>query len=171
MVVSAPAGQQHDVIRAKSGSNPHQHLGQVLLSSADVADEYWAAGLSPSANLKRFKAIRAGLLQNLNETVAELTKALKRSDVREVQFQLGKLGDKWKRIEALQRSIVQLMADDNLDGLAEEARLFEDNRDVVDRHRDQANEFLLTKKQQQQSPLPDTAEEHSSSPGDKKKKV
>ena len=109
----------------------------------DVADEYWSAGLSPNANVKRFKAIRAGLLLNLNESVQDLTKAIKSGDAKDVQYHLRKMSEKWNRVESLQKTIIQLIPDDNLEVLVEEARLFEDNRDVVDRQRELATEFLL----------------------------
>lgn len=123
----------------------------VLLSSSsldeaptsDVAEEYWSTGLSAGANLKRFKAIRAGLLLNLNESVHELNDAIRKQDFKEAQYHLRKMNEKWNRIESLQRSIFQLIPDDNLDTLVEESKLFEENRDVVDRQRETATEFLL----------------------------
>lgn len=123
-------------------------LGSISVDSSshvgsDIADNYWAAGLSPTANAKRFKAIRAGLLINLNESVSDLNEAIKSKDVKEVQYHLRKLNEKWNRLENLQKTIIQLIPDDNLDILVEESRLFEDNRDAVDRHRELASEFLL----------------------------
>lgn len=109
---------------------------------SDVAEEYWSVGLSPNANIKRFKAIRAGLLINLNESISDLSEAVKSNNVKEVQYYLRKLNDKWNRLESLQKSIVQMLSDDDLEILVEEARLFEDNRDVVDRQRELAMNFL-----------------------------
>lgn len=109
---------------------------------SDVASELWSPGLSPKANLKRFKAIRAGLLQNLNESVNELDKALQKKDAKEAQYLLQKLNDKWRKLEELQKNIIQLIPDDDLDILTEETRLFEENRDVVDRQKEEALEFI-----------------------------
>jgi hypothetical protein len=53
------------------------------------------------------------------------------------------MGDKWNRIESLQKTIMQLIPDDDLDMLVEESKLFEDNRDTVDRQREMATQFLL----------------------------
>ena len=111
--------------------------------SFDVADDYWASGLSPGANLKRFKAIRAGLLLNLNESVRDLGAAIETENTKDVQYHLRKMMDKWNRLENLQKTIVQLIPDDDLDTLVEESRLFEDNRDVIDTQRELANEFLM----------------------------
>ena len=111
--------------------------------TSDVADEYWATGLSNGANLKRFKAIRAGLLLNLNESVRDLNEAIKLNDLKDAQYHLRKMNEKWNRIESLQKAIFQLIPDDNLDTLVEESKLFEENRDVVDRQREITTEFLL----------------------------
>lgn len=53
------------------------------------------------------------------------------------------MNEKWERLEKLQRTIMQLIPDDDLEILVEESRLFEDNRDVVDRQRELATDFLL----------------------------
>lgn len=109
---------------------------------SDVASELWSPGLSPKANLKRYKAIRAGLLHNLNESVNELDRAMKKKDAKEAQYLLQKLNEKWRKLEELQKNIIQLIPDDDLDVLTEETRLFEENRDVVDRQREEAHEFI-----------------------------
>lgn len=80
---------------------------------------------------------------NLNESVSDLNEAIKSKDAKEVQYQLRKLNEKWERLEKLQRTIMQLIPDDDLEILVEESRLFEDNRDVVDRQRETATDFLL----------------------------
>ncbi|KAK4026640.1 uncharacterized protein LOC116927194 [Daphnia magna] len=112
-------------------------------ADSNVAEEYWSSGLSATANVKRFKAIRAGLLLNLNESVRDLTNSIKKNDLKEAEYYLRKMNDKWNRIESLQKTIIQLIPDDDLEMLVEESKLFEDNRDVVDRQREMATNFLL----------------------------
>lgn len=109
---------------------------------SDIAGDLWSPNLPAKANLKRFKAVRAGLLQNLNESVNELDVALNKKDAKEAQYLLGKLNEKWRKLEELQKNIIQLIPDDDLDVLTEETRLFEENRDVVDRQREEAIEFI-----------------------------
>lgn len=75
--------------------------------------------------------------------MSDLNEAIKSKDAKEVQYQLRKLNEKWERLEKLQRTIMQLIPDDDLEILVEESRLFEDNRDVVDRQREMATDFLL----------------------------
>jgi hypothetical protein len=70
--------------------------------------------------------------------------SIKKNDTREVEYYLRKMNDKWNRIESLQKTIMQLIPDDDLDLLVEESKLFEDNRDVVDRQRELATQFMLT---------------------------
>ncbi|KAI9563544.1 hypothetical protein GHT06_011007 [Daphnia sinensis] len=112
-------------------------------ADSNIAEEYWSSGLSATANVKRFKAIRAGLLLNLNESVRDLTNSIKKNDLKETEYYLRKMNDKWNRIENLQKTIIQLIPDDDLEMLVEESKLFEDNRDVVDRQREMATSFLL----------------------------
>lgn len=112
-------------------------------ADSNIAEEYWSSGLSATANVKRFKAIRAGLLLNLNESVRDLTDSIRKNDLKEAEYYLRKMNDKWNRIESLQKTIIQLIPDDDLEMLVEEAKLFEDNRDVVDRQRETATNFLL----------------------------
>ncbi len=146
------AGNFSDTVVLLSSSTPNDEA-----PTSDVVDEYWSTGLSPGANLKRFKAIRAGLLLNLNESVHELNEAVRKQDFKEAQYHLRKMNEKWNRIESLQRSIFQLIPDDNLDSLVEESKLFEENRDVVDRQREIATEFLL--KAAREDPSLDPAED------------
>ena len=114
-----------------------------LSVDSNVAEEYWSTGLSTNANVKRFKAIRAGLLLNLNESIRDLTFSIKKNDTKEVEYYLRRMNDKWDRIESLQKTIIQLIPDDDLDMLVEESKVFEDNRDVVDGHRELAAQFLF----------------------------
>ncbi len=134
-----------DAVAVESRSNPMNPVNVTRSSPVDsyVAEEYWASGLSTNANVKRFKAIRAGLLLNLNESIRDLTDSIKKNDVKEAEYYLRKMSDKWNRIESLQKTIMQLIPDDDLDMLVEESKLFEDNRDAVDRQRELATQFLL----------------------------
>ncbi len=135
---------EYDDTAVESRSNLMNSVN-ITRSSVDsnVAEEYWSSGLSTNANVKRFKAIRAGLLLNLNESVHDLMGSIKKNDTREVEYYLRKMNDKWNRIESLQKTIMQLIPDDDLDLLVEESKLFEDNRDVVDRQRELATQFML----------------------------
>lgn len=132
------------VVESRSNSmNPVNVTRSSSSVDSYVAEEYWATGLSTNANVKRFKAIRAGLLLNLNESIRDLTESIKKNDVKEAEYYLRKMGDKWNRIESLQKTIMQLIPDDDLDMLVEESKLFEDNRDTVDQQREMATQFLL----------------------------
>lgn len=112
----------------------------------DLASRLWSASLSNQSNMKRFRAIRTGLLQNMNITIHELYDAVDSGDMKEVRFQLKQINEKWKDIQDLHRAIIKLLSDDDTVGLQEETKLLVDNRDVLLRLNDQAEEFLAGKK-------------------------
>lgn len=115
-----------------------QQAGQ----GGDVAIRLWSPNLTSPANIKRLRAIRTGLLQNMNVTIHELYDAVEASDMREVRFQLSQINEKWKDIQDLHRAIIQTMPEEDASGLQEESKLFADNRDVLRRLNQQAEEFL-----------------------------